>query len=390
MLAPRILILTTSHGASHRRASEALKKAFLSVDPQSAVEITDAVKLCSRWFRAYYNSYLIPLRYFPGLWRRIERRQHQGSSTNPLWIYRLGARGLFRSIDRFAPDIVVATEVGIGEMAALHKRRAKSSYFLAGLELMDFNRAWVQPEIDLYPVAHPDLGEELILAGAPGSRVVDCGMPIDPVYSSLPDRASTRGALGLRENTPVLLVLFGGSGFGNARRMAAELLKLRVPVQVVFVTGKNQSLEKEITNYMGSAARRAAGPDWKVMGWVNNMHEWMTAADLLLSKPGGGTVMEAAACGLPLLAFDPLPGNEERTCEWLEKWRVGLRIATAEDIASVAGRLLTNPEELNALRERARSIARPHAARDAAEAILSRASSRASLLGRGNNPKPPR
>ncbi|MDE3179757.1 MAG: glycosyltransferase, partial [Acidobacteriota bacterium] len=301
-----------------------------------------------------------------------------------------GARGLFRHIDRFAPDIVVATEVGIGEMAALHKRRAKSSYFLVGLELMDFNRAWVQPEIDLYPVAHPDLGEELILAGAPGSKVVDCGMPIDPVYSSLPDRASTRRALGLRENIPVLLVLFGGSGFGNARRMAAELLKLRVPVQVVFVTGKNQSLEKEITGYMGSAARGAAGPDWKVMGWVNNMHEWMTAADLLLSKPGGGTVMEAAACGLPLLAFDPLPGNEERTCEWLEKWRVGLRIVTAEDIASVAGRLLTNTEELKALRERARSIARPRAAYEAAETILTRASNAALLLERQNNSKLPR
>jgi len=28
----------------------------------------------------------------------------------------------------------------------------------------------------------------------------------------------------------------------------------------------------------------------------------------LLGKPGGAALMEACACGLPLLAFDPLPG----------------------------------------------------------------------------------
>src|SRR5579863_235683 len=140
----RILILTTSHGASHRRASEALKKAFLQIQPGLTVTIVDAVECCARWFRAYYDSYLIPLRYWRGLWRWIERRQHQGASTNPNWLYRLGGKPLFRTIEAFAPDVVIATEVGVCELAALHKRQTNSQYFLVGLELMDFNRAWVQ------------------------------------------------------------------------------------------------------------------------------------------------------------------------------------------------------------------------------------------------------
>ncbi|MGH9397236.1 MAG: MGDG synthase family glycosyltransferase [Terriglobia bacterium] len=372
---PRILILTTSHGASHRRASEALKKAFLEIQPDIEVTIIDAIERCSRWFRAYYDSYIIPLRYWPGLWRWIETRQHRSSSTSPGWIYRRGGRPLFRYIQDFAPDVVIATEVGVSELAALYKRQAKSRFFLAALELMDFNQAWVQPEIDLYAVAHADLGEELVRAGAPRSNVLDCGMPIDPVYASLPARAEVRARLGIEENIPLLLVLFGGAGFGNAARIVTALRKVKPPFQAVFIAGKNHALEKELTKLTIGATKGMNWPEWRVLGWVNNMHEWMVAADLLLTKPGGGTVMEAAACGLPLLAFDPLPGNEERTCGWLEKWRVGVWVKTAEDIPAVAGRLLVNAGKRGALRERAHSLGRPRAAYETAQAILQCSSS---------------
>lgn len=365
----RILILTTSHGASHRRASEALKKAFLEIQPSLTVEVVDAFERCARWFRAYYDSYLIPLRYWPGLWRWIESRQHQAASTSPGWLYCLGGRPLFHFIEAFDPQIVIATEVGVSELVALHKRRAHARYFLAGLELMDFNCAWVQPEVDLYPVVHADLGEELIAAGAPRPKVAACGMPIDPVYARLPDRIKTRESLGVQEGLPLILVLFGGAGFGAPRKIAEELHKVQPPFQAVFIAGKNRALEKELYKLCSSQ------PGWRVLGWANQMHEWMTAADLLISKPGGGTVMEAAACGLPLLAFDPLPGNEERTCRWLEKWQVGVWLKSPADIAPVIGNLLGNPAERELLRQHMKSISHPRAAFDVANIILQRASS---------------
>ncbi len=361
---PKVLILTTSHGASHRRASEALKKAFFALDPRLTVEITDAIDHCARWFRAYYDSYLIPLRYWPGLWRWIEGRQHQSSSTNPGWLYRYGGQPLFRYIADFKPDMVVATEVGVCELACLCKRQAGTQFFLVALELMDFNQAWIQPEADLYPVVHADFGDELVAAGAPRAKILDCGMPIDPIYEDLPERAGIRAQLDLRQDVPLLLVLFGGTGFGKPERIMAGLRDVRVPFQAVFIAGRNISLEGELRKLSGGRE------GWRVLGWVNNMHEWMAAADLLLSKPGGGTVMEAAACGLPLLAFDPLPGNEERTCGWLEKWQAGVWLKSSDQIASHIERLLANPDELSALRDQVKTIARPRAARQAAEGIL--------------------
>ena len=364
MAQPRILILTVSHGGSHRRAAQALRTALREFQPGTTVEIIDALQHCAAWFRAYYNSYLIPLRYWPSLWGRIERLQHQAKSTGPNWIYRRGARPLFCVIRTFRPEVVVATEVGLCELAALLKREGNERFRLVGVELMDFNRAWVQPEVDLYLASHVDLAEELAAAGAPPARIFTSGQPIDPAFARLPDRETTRERLGLIPEVPVLLVLFGGAGFGDPQRILEGIRQVPQLLQVVIIAGRNARLEEQARNL----ALRA--PQVRVFGWVDNMQEWMIAADIVVTKPGGSTLMEAFCAGLPVLVMDPLPGNEQRTCQWIERWKVGRWLKRPEELGAALSELLTNPELLQQMRERALAVARPHAARDAAQAIL--------------------
>ncbi|HMD99359.1 MAG TPA: glycosyltransferase [Terriglobia bacterium] len=364
---PKILILTLSHGAAHRRASSALRQALLAAEPGARVEVIDALEHCTRWFRAYYNSYEIPLRVWPSLWGWIESIQHQSQSTGPGWLYRRGAQPLFRFIQAFDPDIVVATEVGVCELASMLKRRTAARFRLVGVELMDFNQAWVQPEVDLYLCTHEDLGAELAAAGAPREKILCSGQPLDPAFASLPPRQPTRARLGVEPGVPLLLVLFGGTGFGKPRLLVNELRKVRLAQQAwqaVFITGRNPRLEAEVRKLSAGLPRA------RVLGWVDNIQEWMVAADLMISKPGGATLTEGFACGLPMLAFDPLPGNEQRTCRWIEKWKAGRWIRKAADLAPTVERLLANREELDRLRQRALALARPRAAYDGAAAIL--------------------
>jgi processive 1,2-diacylglycerol beta-glucosyltransferase len=147
---------------------------------------------------------------------------------------------------------------------------------------MDFGRAWVQPEVDLFLCTHQDLAAELVAAGAPRSKIVTPGLPIDPVFSRLPGRRGVRARLGLASDRPVLLILFGGAGFGNPRLILREIGRLQRTVQVVVITGRNARMEKD------ARAQCEGMPRSKVLGWVDNRHEWMVAADLMVSKPGGG------------------------------------------------------------------------------------------------------
>jgi processive 1,2-diacylglycerol beta-glucosyltransferase len=362
-LQPKILILSLPHGAAHQRAAKALREAFATLCPDARVEVIDTLQHCTAWFRAYYNSYLIPLAIWPGLWRWIESRQHQSESTGPGWVYRRGAQPLFRYLRDFAPDVVIATEVGTCELAAMYKREVRANFSLVGLELMDFNRAWVQPEVDLFLTTHVDLAAELVAAGAPAAKVVTTGQPIDPAFTSLPDRRMARQKLGVKDEVVQILILFGGTGHGNPQRILAELAKVKHPHEVVLVTGRNRRLERRLRKQFGGL------PNVRVLGWVDNMQEWMVASDLMISKPGGSTLNEGFACGLPMLAFDPLPGNEERTCRWIEKWGAGVWIKKPDDLGPKIESLLADPAQLATLRHKAAALARPYAARDGALAV---------------------
>jgi|SRR5436190_13124039 len=362
---PKILILTVSHGASHERAAAALGKALLEARPDLMVEAWNGLERSARWFRLYYDSYQIPLRYWPRLWGWIEGVQHRSRSSGPGWLYRRGAEPLFGDIETFGADVVIATEVGMCELAAMLKREMAARFRLVAVVTgVDADRAWAQPEVDLYVTAPGDPAAELEAAGVPRAKVLPCGQPVDPAFASLLDKPTVRARLGIRPDLPMVLVLFGGAGWGKPRRIVDALNKVKQLLQAVFVTGCNRRLQEEVQSLCRDDGR------CRVLGWVDNMHEWMAAADLLVSKPGASALIEALDCGLPLLAIDPLPGNERRACEWIEKQRVGYWIKDPQSLGPSIARLLENPAGLDRLRERAQALARPRAAYDAAEAIL--------------------
>jgi processive 1,2-diacylglycerol beta-glucosyltransferase len=345
--------------------AEALEQALIQTRPGIKVEVVDALVHCTWWFRAYYNSFELPLKWWPGLWDYIESRQHHGSATGPEWLYRWGARPLFRFIEAFAPDIVIATEVGLGEIAALHKRHTKTAYSLVGVCPLDFDLPWAQPEVDLFISSPGEIAAQMISAGVPSERICECGMPVDEAFSIDPDRAASRARLGLELDLPVLLVNFGGSGKRKPREVVAELRKIQRPLQVVFFSRRNESLHKELL-HLSSGMQHT-----RVLKWVENLPEWVGAADLLVGRAGGSTVTEALNCGLPILVFDAPPGDERRLSEMIEKsWQTGCWVKRLDDLAPRIDHLLTETQELERLRQNAKRHARPRAARDAAAAIL--------------------
>ena len=361
----KVLILTIPHGAAHQRIAEALRKALLEIRADLEVEVVNALDHCTHWFRIYYDSFEIPMKYWHALWEWIENLQHQGESTSPAWLYRRGAQPLFRYIQAFNPDVVIATEVGLCEIAVMLKRETHARFHLVGAGALDFDRAWAQPEVDLYPAAPGDVAAQLEAAGVSPHKILPCGMPVDPAFGSILDRSAVRARLEVEPDIPLLLVTFGGTGAAKPRLILPELKKVRQPFQAVFITRRNQRLHDEVQRLC--QGRR----QFRALGWVDNMHEWMAAADLLLGRAGGTLVAEAINSGLPILAFNLPPGDERRTCDLIEKkWHVGYWVKHQKDLAPTIARLLADPGELRRLRQNALLLARPQAAQEAAEAIL--------------------
>ena len=127
-------------------------------------------------------------------------------------------------------------------------------------------------------------------------------------------------------------------------------------IQIIVGCGKNKNLYE----YFKQAIFKK---QVQVNGFVTNMHEFMTAADLIISKSGGLTVSESLAKGLPMLIIKPIPGQETRNAEIIEQNNVGRRIYDVAMIADYVAELLKDDQKLlKQMKENARKLAHPNAA----------------------------
>ncbi len=60
----------------------------------------------------------------------------------------------------------------------------------------------------------------------------------------------------------------------------------------------------------------------KILGYTNQMHELLRAADVVVTKPGGLTTAESLASGCPMAIAEPIPGQEDRNADFLLENRV--------------------------------------------------------------------
>lgn len=361
-----ILILTLSVGAGHVQASSVIRQALGGSSDELDTRILDALDLAESWFPwVYVQPYWWMLRYRRELWGALyewrQRRQHR--STAPRWIFRRGCSKVLAEIRRLKPDLVIVTEIGAAEIAALGKREGWfSSPILAVQTDFQAETPWVQPEIDFYCVATRLARSQLAGWGISPSRILVSGIPIDPSFALPFDKAEIRRSLGLKPNGPVALLMAGGMGLAPLDLMAAQLERCGLPLRVIAVAGRDEALHARLQRLRGKVVL-----DLRTFGWTNRVPELMAAADLLITKPGGLSVSEALASGLPMILTHPIPGPEEGNIRYLVRRGVATHAKNLEEIPSLAFQLLRHPRKREEMSRLARELSRPEAAHAVAQ-----------------------
>ncbi|MGH9469018.1 MAG: MGDG synthase family glycosyltransferase [Terriglobia bacterium] len=370
----RVLILTLSVGAGHLQASAVIRDALVSSSEDVDARTLDALELSETWFPwLYVQPYWWMLRYRRELWGALyewrQRRRHR--ATAPSWVFRRGCAKVLEELRRFAPHLVIVTEIGAAEIAALGKREGWfSAPILAVLTDFQAETPWVQPEIEYYCVATDLARTQLISWGVPPSRVMISGIPIHPAFTCPFNRAETRRSLGLSPGGFVALLMAGGLGLAPLDLMAEQLESCGMPLRALAVAGRDEALRARLARLRGKLAL-----DLVPFGWTERVPELMAASDVLITKPGGLTVSEALASGLPMILTHPIPGPEERNIQYLVRRHVAVHAKTLEQIPRLASQLLRKPARREEMARQARELSRPDAARVIAQlgtAILER------------------
>ena len=365
---PRILILYVSAGAGHRRAAEALEVVLQAGGAQ--VDVLDAALFVQPVFRQVYVAGGLGLitrlpRLYGWLYRLTDRPTVDYLVRGPRNTAQLiGARRLKRVILGHAPDAVISTHFLAAELAAAW-RRGHSLAARAYTVITDFapHRMWEHAGIDGYFVAGEATAQRLVADGIRRESIYVTGIPISPEFCRPLERRVLKVRLGFDPDDPLILVTGGGLGAGAIEAIAREVIEQHAGAQFAFITGDNADLRARLD-------RRAGEAGWRVVGFVANMHEWLSAADVAIGKAGAMTGSEMLATGLPFIVPPGMRGHEARNAANLQACGAAVVTTSIREAVTTARMIAGQADARERMRSAARSAARPRAAQDIAEIVL--------------------
>lgn len=361
-----ILILMSKTGGGHLASAQAIQTTFAELyGSQVEVTIVDLLMDYLPWpVREAPKSYGWIANRTPWLWGTLYRAGQSSWIADPIIeaTVRLSANSIMEMFVHYRPDLVVSVHPLVQEFAlhALERLGAKIPYAIVVTDLATVHPLWFHPDATRCYVASESAFQAGLEAGLSAEQLRMYGLPVRPDFAQ-PSRpkAELRAELSMDPDLPAVLLVGGGDGIGRvaviARAIGRELSKRgKVAGQMIIVCGRNKRLQTTLTN-----------EPWKipvqVHGFVNNMSDWMSACDCIVTKAGPGTIAESLIRGLPILLSGYIPGQEEGNVPYVVENEVGVFAREPAAIASQVARWF-GPEraELARMAENAKKLANPH------------------------------
>jgi processive 1,2-diacylglycerol beta-glucosyltransferase len=363
----KVLILSASVGAGHLRAAEAIEKAFAETDAPVEVKNIDVLEYTNPLFRRLYGkAYLDMVNSMPEVlgWLYDSLDKPWENERRRLALDRLNTLPLIKMLRREKPDLAICTHFLPAEIISWLTAKGRVD-FPQSVVVTDFDAhaMWLCHNFSRYFVALEETKAHLGKLGIPDEKITVTGIPIDPLFGRSYETALIRAELGLDPVRLTILVSAGGFGVGNISHLLESLSDLKTPAEIVAICGRNEDLRKKLEK-LANEKLNSETVRFLPIGFTREMDKYMSAADLIVGKPGGLTTSESLAKGLVFVIVNPIPGQEERNSDHLLEQGCAIRCNNLPVLAYKIDKLVADQPRFARMKENVRRMARPDAARD--------------------------
>lgn len=209
----------------------------------------------------------------------------------------------------------------------------------------------------------------MVEMGAPRERIHPFGIPVHEAFLIKQDKTDLLQKFGLNPELPTILIMAGSFGVTDILKIYNTIVKIPLDFQMVVITGKNQRLYDAFDRLLSKPVplpkkpkpvKDSAKPQpvvkvkkekprkpTKLIYFTGEVEKYMQAADFIITKPGGLTVSEALASGLPMAIFNAIPGQEEENADFLINNNMAVRLEKGVSCAETIQSLLQDKERLD-------------------------------------------
>ncbi|ERJ11116.1 MGDG synthase family glycosyltransferase [Haloplasma contractile] len=300
-----VLILTAPYGNGHIQVAEQIRKEFLRQGNYEVLEYdlySEEFPMTSKWTQKIYLR-----TYKPGLTQQLYRFAFYGSDkifntkiAKPYMKY--GLTQLVSKINEVKPDIIINTY----PVACAYFLDEKGINLPLYTVITDYyaNGNWISDKTRLHFLSSANVSYYLKRRDISEDHYKVTGIPVRNEFYKEIKLAPLYEKYNLDPNKKTLLIVSGAHGVMPKTDKVVKHFIEEDHIQVVVICGKNKKLYKRLM-------KQCKGyENLHTFGYVNEIHELMRISDLMITKPGGITMTEAANLGVPVVLFMPTYGQE--------------------------------------------------------------------------------
>lgn len=361
---PEVTLFIVDAGGGHRASATALSAAaeqegrpwrFRVVNIQQTFNALDLwQRLTGRTIEQTYNElirsqrtrFLVPtLRLMQFLIRRLR---------GPL------SRTMARELRREPAALVMSLAPNFNAVLrdAVRQALPGTSFFVLLTDYADFPpHFWIEPGVDRVIAGSERAVEQALEAGLPPDRVTrSSGMVLHPRFYAAGGPAAGEAArreLGIPEGAFVVMELFGGKGSAEMVPLSEGLLGRSPDWHVIAVGGDNPPLLEELTRVASGAGGRL-----HPLGFTKRIADYLSASDVLVTKPGPGSLAEAFQQGVPVVVncnARTIP-QERFNAEMVRTHGLGRVVASVAEMPAAVADLVRDPAEWERVRASVRAL----------------------------------
>lgn len=361
----RVLVFTVTAGEGHNAIAKAVCEELESRGIETRlVDLYKGRKKLLAWIMN--KGYFTLLRYFLTPTNYIFRREQQRSiKRRNSSIVRIVADWeksyVKEQIDEFRPDAVFC------------------SHFIPGAAIINLKKEFELPptavmmtDYCVYPycenttgceyflIPTMELKERVAARGVAEERILAFGIPVKEKFARQLDKAEMLRKIGLDPAKRTVLVMNGGIGFGRIDRLIRDISKIEADYQIINVCGRNEKMRLRVEKLIKKGRTKPIVN----LGYVDNVDELMSAADLYIGKVGMISINEAMNKELPMIALNRLAQQEIENRAFMTERRAMIQVQNLKELPGTLSGLLEHPEQIEELKANIRKIRKPDAKRE--------------------------
>lgn len=330
----KLLILSSDTGEGHNSAAAAIEIASRSAGFETRIrKPLEESGMVNRFLANFYNTLLAHaphwMRWYFGL---IEKTRPNERDI----LFSRVRTYIGRFIESEKPEILLSVHPMLNHFIQRFIKEeglGVPCYTFVTDPFPPFWRGWASQYVDRYLVVTDEALQALTAHGVPAWRIQRVSMPVRPrfVPATMTEIREFRNRLQLDE-AEIILINGGARGGGPILKIYRTVRRCAQDSNILVVCGWNSRLRRRIARFQD--------PKTRTFGFLEDVHRYVAASDLVITKPGALSTYEAMACKVPLLlaGISGLMPQESGLLDATSRYDFGFGVRTFDQLETIIRR----------------------------------------------------